>query len=486
MYRFYQRATVCFAYLRDVTFDTLDDTFVKSEWFTRGWTLQELLAPTNLEFYDRYWNLLGTKQSLCHFISAATRIPEDVLLGKRLLRGCSAAERMSWAASRETTRIEDRAYSLLGMFDVNMTMLYGEGSKSFVRLQEEILKTLDDHSIFVWKGLQPGLPGLLASSPEAFASSGDVKSIRDRKGRRPFTVNNRGVHGLFRLFPYTLDTYLMVLPCIRRDSTDLDTSDGIAQVGIFLRQLYEDDQFMRVSVHGEEVMNNATACVMKHGVRLSRTFIERSISIRQSPLLPEDMADVYVERIQGFRLNESLVTRDVTPVPVSTIGGKWDPKTQIISLPPGSPKIDRVGSLNIGRQEREIELIRFGFDHDYNPIVYLIQKDAKYAEHGWSQYRQLSDGKWVARMSPNFDGCWALKADRIDRLDVHIVRTDKRPDGSIRLARIGRVRLQRMIIHRHLIWVLHIDELAPRGKVERSFLQDNWPQTNVGDANEPT
>jgi hypothetical protein len=144
MYRFYERAAICYAYLRDVSVDTLDETFVKSEWFTRGWTLQELLSPSNLEFYDCDWNLLGTKQTLSHLVSAATGIQEDVLIGQRQLRECSVAQRMSWAAGRVTSRLEDRAYSLLGIFDVNLTMLYGEGSKSFLRLQEEILKTLDD------------------------------------------------------------------------------------------------------------------------------------------------------------------------------------------------------------------------------------------------------------------------------------------------------------------------------------------------------
>ena len=500
MYCFYERAAICFAYLRDVSVDTFDDSFVKSEWFTRGWTLQELLAPTNLQFYDCNWTPLGDKKTLSHLISAATGIQDDVLIGKRQLRECSVAQRMSWAARRVTTRVEDRAYSLLGIFDVNMAMLYGEGPKSFLRLQEEIIKTLDDHSIFVWEGLQPGLPGLLASLPDAFASSGDVRNTRGRKGRRPYIVNNRGLHGLVPLIPYTLDTYLTLLPCTRQDP-----AGQIAQVGIFLRRLYEDDQFMRVSVHEEEVMQNATAWVIRHGV--NRLCVARSISIRQSPLLPEEMDQAYVERIQGFRLNEGLLRRDTTSTPLFSISGAWDSENRIVSLPPGSRKIHHVGSINIGPQEREIEIIRFGYDYDYNPVVYLTQKGVRYSEEEdqrgvfmqsfkgasedeetlrllpsgenfqnasvalgghWSRSQQLPDGIWVAQMSANVNGFWALKADRLDGLDVYIIRVARQLDKNNMYSRVGRMQLRRAMVDEHLIWDLQLDVLAPRREHQRS------------------
>lgn len=489
MYRFYERADICFAYLRDVSVDTFDDSFIKSEWFTRGWTLQELLAPTNLQFYDCNWTLLGTKQTLKHLICAATGIQIDVLIGKRQLRECSVAQRMSWASGRVTTRIEDRAYSLLGMFDVNMAMLYGEGPKSFLRLQEEIINTLDDHSIFVWEGLQLGLPGLLASSPEAFASSGNVRNTRSRKRRPPHIVNSRGVHGLFPLIPYTLDTYLTLLPCTRQDP-----ANQIAQVGIFLRQLYEDDQFMRVSVRGAEVMENANAWVIQYGV--DRLCVARNISVRQSPLLPEEMDQAYVERLQGFRLNEDLLRRETTSAPLFSISGAWNSETRVVSLTPGSKRIHCVGSINIGPQEREIEVVRFGFDHDYNPVVYLTQKDVRYSEeedqHGifrqsfkrasedentlrllpsgenfqsaslaiggkWSRYEELPDGTWAALMSPSVDGFWALKADRLDGLDVYIMKVARQLDENHRKHRVGRVRLCRAIVDEHIIWDLQLD-----------------------------
>lgn len=111
MYRYYESAHICYAYLRDVSAESFEDDFSKSEWFTRGWTLQELLAPNDLRFYDRDWKYLGDKKALCRRISDATGIQADVVVGAKDLRECSVAQRMSWTVGRQTTRIEDRAYS---------------------------------------------------------------------------------------------------------------------------------------------------------------------------------------------------------------------------------------------------------------------------------------------------------------------------------------------------------------------------------------
>ncbi|KAI5984784.1 heterokaryon incompatibility protein-domain-containing protein, partial [Pisolithus marmoratus] len=159
MYRWYQNAQVCYAYLNDVdesVFPTEHDNskFAKSkgrpEWFMRGWTLQELIAPKQVEFFNKDWVPIGNKQYLAPVLTDITDIPRDVLThglaGKRL----SVAQIMSWAAYRKTTREEDRAYSLMGLFGVNMPMLYGEGKKAFRRLQLEIIKETGDHSIFAW------------------------------------------------------------------------------------------------------------------------------------------------------------------------------------------------------------------------------------------------------------------------------------------------------------------------------------------------
>ncbi|KAH8750480.1 heterokaryon incompatibility protein-domain-containing protein [Hyaloscypha finlandica] len=149
MFRWYQDATRCYAYLSDVSkpaFDTNDKSnklhwevaFRKSRWFTRGWTLQELIAPTSVEFFSKEGELLGNKSMLETAISSITGISLDVLRGHPLAE-CTIEERMTWAKARITKREEDHVYSLFGIFDVTMPLVYGEGKvKAFRRLYEEI------------------------------------------------------------------------------------------------------------------------------------------------------------------------------------------------------------------------------------------------------------------------------------------------------------------------------------------------------------
>jgi hypothetical protein len=145
MFRWYSNAVVCYAYLSDVQLKSSEMS--GSRWFTRGWTLQELIAPRRMLFFTSEWELIGTKESLCEKISIITGIDMRTLRAPTTLFSASVACKMSWAANRQTTRIEDVAYCLMGLFDVNMPLLYGEGKKAFIRLQEEIIKENDDHSI---------------------------------------------------------------------------------------------------------------------------------------------------------------------------------------------------------------------------------------------------------------------------------------------------------------------------------------------------
>jgi hypothetical protein len=149
MFRWYRNAAKCYVYLSDVpdtTFGTNDKSnqlpwesaFRKSRWFTRGWTLQELIAPTSVEFFSKDCEKLGNKASLEQHIREITGIPIKALQGGSL-SNFSVTERISWAGKRETSRKEDQAYSLLGIFDVNMPLIYGEGrEKALKRLREEI------------------------------------------------------------------------------------------------------------------------------------------------------------------------------------------------------------------------------------------------------------------------------------------------------------------------------------------------------------
>src|SRR2546421_7751149 len=115
MYRWYHESGVCYAYLADVPPNAVDDEFTKSRWFTRGWTLQELIAPSTVIFLDQKWQKMGTKSSRQRIISDITGIPTNILLGRDLERA-SVAQKLSWASKRETTRVEDTAYCLMGIF----------------------------------------------------------------------------------------------------------------------------------------------------------------------------------------------------------------------------------------------------------------------------------------------------------------------------------------------------------------------------------
>jgi hypothetical protein len=150
IFRWFQNATKCYVYLSDVSIPGLDEpsqlslemAFRHSRWFTRGWTLQELLAPGSVEFFSREGERLGDKKTLERQIHEITKIPVSALQGASLSE-FTVDERFSWAENRQTTRKEDKAYSLLGIFNVYMPLIYGEGAENaFKRLREEINKPL--------------------------------------------------------------------------------------------------------------------------------------------------------------------------------------------------------------------------------------------------------------------------------------------------------------------------------------------------------
>lgn len=160
MYRWYENSATCYAYLQDVESFTdgrhnskqVDESFRRSEWFKRGWTLQELIAPIDVVFISRDWERLFNKHEKRAVIHEITGIPEVVLQASvaRYFYKPRVSDIFSWAARRTTTRIEDRAYCLLGLVGINMPLLYGEGDKAFRRLQLEIARNTQDLSFLAW------------------------------------------------------------------------------------------------------------------------------------------------------------------------------------------------------------------------------------------------------------------------------------------------------------------------------------------------
>ena len=168
MYRYYSLARICYGYLRDVSDEKV---LHHSIWFQRGWTLQELIAPRFLIFLSQTWQVLGSKADFAESLESRVRIPATVLRLEVSHADFSIAQRMSWFGRRQTTRLEDEAYCLLGLFDIHMSPLYGEGRNAFRRLQEELMKQSSDTTLFAWEDWGAGddvRSCLLAASPSAF------------------------------------------------------------------------------------------------------------------------------------------------------------------------------------------------------------------------------------------------------------------------------------------------------------------------------
>ncbi|KAI1103391.1 HET-domain-containing protein [Jackrogersella minutella] len=252
MFVWYRDAGVCYAFLRDspneLGTEEAKSQFTKNKWFMRGWTLQELLAPAEVIFFSGDWTPVGEKKLLCVLLSDITGIDQEILLGDRSLTSASIARRMSWAAKRITTRPEDRAYCLMGLFSVNMPMLYGEGAeKAFLRLQEEIMKQSDDQSIFAWVNLSAppeALEGLLASEPSQFLYSHTIIPYEDWEPRAPYTFTNRGLKIDLHLTALEDNVYVAALDC----PVPPDYKDS-SFLAMYLQKLSDsDEKYARIRV----------------------------------------------------------------------------------------------------------------------------------------------------------------------------------------------------------------------------------------------
>jgi hypothetical protein len=212
----YRRANVCIAYLSDIIhFSDQESSLPKgykknwhdSRWFSRGWTLQELIAPSKVEFYNATWAYIGSKHSLATEISRTTSIDETILRGEKGLDDFSVAQKMSWAANRQTTVPEDRAYSLLGIFDVSIPPIYdGNGCRAFNTLQKQIVDKTNDHSIFAWTAygscpwdiktsIYKWKCNLFAPSPDFFRLRNKIVPYSPNEyPDEPFEVKNNGLH----------------------------------------------------------------------------------------------------------------------------------------------------------------------------------------------------------------------------------------------------------------------------------------------------
>lgn len=244
MFQWYRRSGCCYVYLSDVPSGSeAIQMLKKSKWFTRGWTLQELLAPQDIIIFAQDWIPIGYKATqrggeippisgvrglgieghlfcpnLANELSTITNIPVEFLVGKRRIGQACVAQRMFWASRRRTTRAEDRAYSLMGLFDVSMPVLYGEGlDKAFTRLQCKILDWTRDQSILAWYRTHATSYRLLAESPDCFQNSGTVMQLGGKGLLTPEATMNWSSFSMTNL---GLRVTLPITTAIERDKYD--------------------------------------------------------------------------------------------------------------------------------------------------------------------------------------------------------------------------------------------------------------------------
>lgn len=277
--------------------------------------MQELIAPRIVRFYTKEWNLYGTKEGSHKILSKITGIDEDVLgafgvdFGYIALRGKPACRKMFWAAERKTKREEDIAYCLMGIFEVNMLLLYGEGrERAFIRLQEEIMKDSNDLTLFAWDRshdeYRMARYGIMTHSPKDFWRAGDIECSQGLNLNPEFQITNKGVRIHTRLrpdigsFATPERLYFMSLQCY-------SSSDPARTIGIELKQAgTQSDQFNRTRpgpLTGQNYIAGlskaSTIYIAKNEVFQLRTYFREGIGL--APPKTVEFEDEFP--IDGFR-----------------------------------------------------------------------------------------------------------------------------------------------------------------------------------------
>ncbi|EAW14126.1 HET domain protein [Aspergillus clavatus NRRL 1] len=420
MYDWYHKAQVCYAFLCDVfeTSVTDEGSFKDSVWFTRGWTLQELLAPTQVEFFSAEWHSLGTKSDLKEIIGKITGIQQEVLDGRIRPQELSVSQRMSWAADRVTTRIEDIAYSLLGLFEINMPMLYGEGKRAYIRLQEEIMKQSDDQTLFAWKSSDESYRGLLAQSPADFRGCGTFVQSKHKLNRTPYSVTNMGITIELAVVQWSMDIYLAALDC--------EIGDSQERLAIFLAPLPDNNQYARVMCEGEDLPVFPSNLESEY----RKVYVRQRIAGAQRP----------PERMYGFWLRQFP---PVHPGPNSrfevTAYHPWDETERKLRIPPG--KRGTAGLIRYSMRQDFVVNLRVGFDRLLNPVVqfggalWSAQRGARVRDP--NSFEALMDDEWMdARRERVFIG------DRNHGLNLN--------DSTIRIL------IMEEVVKGQRMWVVHI------------------------------
>ena len=400
MFRWYSEAKVCYAYLSDVNLATdscseehlstsREDFLKNSRWFTRGWTLQELLAPKQVIFFDSSWRKLGEKMSYCETISSITGIDNTNLLHPSNIFKEIFATRMFWAAKRKTSRPEDIAYCLMGLFNVHMPLLYGEGEdKAFQRLQFELFKLAPSTSLLTWGGYfeRPIDPKgdqsrifpssltvrpILAQSPSLFFQRPAFHRLHTSNDARPCVITNRGIE--VQLLVITHQTWFVL---VGPDSTGVHkrydlaiavlpfrTSDKASvYLGMLLSGNSSEGTYNRIS----SLEGCATVTVPARLALLAesqRICLSEQLVYSESRQFTTSTKFIIVESV-GFYLHRVLVN-----------GCEWNKYEQCLMLPPRYS------------QESQEALLRFVDEKDHKATFHLLISNSTRPgcsqEEGW-------------------------------------------------------------------------------------------------------
>jgi hypothetical protein len=403
MFTWYKRAKICYAFMADVTCADdgwINEDFDKSEWFERGWTLQELIAPKEVVFYSKDWKEIGTRSKMASRLSRITKVDEGVLTGVIELRYVSIAKRMSWAADRKTTRKEDIAYCLAGLFDVNMATLYGEGSeKAYRRLQEEIIKDSDDESLFAWTNErkdQPELQGLLATSPADFRNSSRYIPDYGAGARVPSSTTGRGLCITLGMQRLKDDIWVGALQC--------PVPPAYTQtLAVYLKLLDEPaQQYTRVKTDTLCKINIVEARYKRfladvYGLQRTRLgYLHHAFQLRRINICREDEPDGNAFSSDDYQLlhtEKNPHCGTIEPLPTSAQGGV---PALTFEMPRANARL--AGLLAHARPDGTVVIVLLGSNPGVGPSVHISSHDSSKRVSSLLGRESQADTDWLVTL----------------------------------------------------------------------------------------
>lgn len=450
MFAWYAEAVICYAYLADVVADDAEKTLEKSVWFTRGWTLQELLAPHDVESYDADWTSLGTKRQLAEQVSHASGIDIPYLKSEADFFLAPIAQRMSWASRRNTARLEDQAYSLLGIFRINMTMNYGEGSGAFTRLQIALIERYpDDPTIFAWTGVTDECTSLLAPSPACFEGSGRFevnvhnlkRDLAEHQASRP-VATMRHISISFTMCPYSDGVYSAHINCLQPSRL------GRMTIRIFLGKCQDGTDYKRLKLHHEDLImteffgspiidyggfrrtitvplqgekSSASVPVRRRLSRIARSELTRGIG--ETPQIVDMEQQSNGELDERPRKNLASFTGFGLSIICGTFLDRWRVRVDtpikwngyFFTANAGDhPFMGTFCSISHPQTRGYIEFLRLGIDRDFRPCLILAERRA---------LRRLAWRRRLASVLGCLQKSWQSSIDKDDPWLYH-------PDGQ--------------------------------------------------------